>query len=293
MRTHHKFVLQLAAAAVCFACVDAAGAATPLVKVVPPAVAYHLTSRVGFPDPSLKLQLAITLPMRNQAQLDALLAQIYDPKSPQYRQYLSVAEFTDRFGPTEADYAAAVSFFSNAGFQVTGVTANRYVIDVAGRVSDIERVFHVKMGLYKHPTENRNFIAPDREPSPDLPVDLLHVTGLDDYTLPAPRLVQSAASSSRTGTGSGPKGYFIGSDIRKAYVASSPLTGAGQSLGLMELEGYNVSDVDLYFSNYGPPLTVPINGISADGSPVTCTTPCRMTASRRWISNMRSPWRLA
>jgi xanthomonalisin len=274
MRAYHKLVLQLAAAAAFFACADTACAAPALIAVVPPAVAYHLTPLVGSPDPSLKLHLAIALPMRNQAQLDSLLTQIYDPKSPQYRHYLSVAEFTERFGPTASDYSTAVKFFAGAGLQVTGVSANRYLIDVVGRVADIERVFHVKMGLYKHPTENRNFIAPDREPSPDLSVTLLHVTGLDDFTLPSPRLIQSAESSTRGGTGSGPNGNFVGSDVRKAYMGNSTLTGAGQSLGLMELEGYNISDVNKYFSKYGPPLTVPVKGISVDGTPVTCTGSC-------------------
>ncbi len=272
MRAYHKIVLQLAAAAACLAYADSASAA--LLTVVPPAVAYHLTPLVGSPDPSLQLHLAIALPMRNQAQLDSLLKQIYDPKSPQYRRYLSVSEFTAQFGPTASDYSTAVKFFSNAGLRVTGVSANRYLIDVVGRVADVERVFHVKMGLYRHPTENRNFIAPDREPSPDLAVPILHITGLDDFTLPAPRLVQSTDAFARAGTGSGPNGNFIGSDIRKAYVGSSSLTGAGQSVGLMELEGYNVSDVDRFFSKFGPPLTVPVNGISVDGSPLTCSGTC-------------------
>ena len=52
------------------------------------------------------LRLNIALPLRNEAELDALLQQLYDPQSPMFRQFLSVQEFTDRFGPTEADYAA-------------------------------------------------------------------------------------------------------------------------------------------------------------------------------------------
>ena len=46
------------------------------------------------------LHLAIGLPFRNQAALGQLLQQIYDPASPQYRRYLTPAEFTARFGPT-------------------------------------------------------------------------------------------------------------------------------------------------------------------------------------------------
>ena len=263
----------LAAIVVCAGAADAASYST-LPKDVPPAVAYNLVPRVGTPDSTRRLHLAITLPMRNQAQLDSLMQRIYDPASPLYRRYLSVAEFTARFGPTEADYATAVHYFASAGLQVTGVSANRYLIDVVGSVADIERVFHVTMGLYKHPTEDRNFIAPDREPTFDLAVPVLHVTGLDDFTLPSPRFIHSAEQSDTTDSGSGPHHNFLGSDIRKAYYGGSALTGAGQSVGLMELQGYNISDIDLYFSSFGPPLTVPVNGISTDGAPITCTGTC-------------------
>jgi len=280
MRACHKILLQVAAAAACFTYAGAACAAPILLKDLPPAVAYHLTPLVGSPDPALKLHFAIALPMRNQTRLDSLLQQIYDPKSRLYRHYLSVAEFTDRFGPSQSDYSAAVSYIASHGLQVTGVSANRYLIDAVGSVSDIERVFHLKMGLYKHPTENRNFISPDREPTLGLSVPILAVIGLDDFTLPSPRLIQSDESSLRTGTGSGPQGNFIGRNIRKAYAGDTTLTGSGQSLGLMELEGYNVSDVELYFSRFGPSLTTQINGISTDGSPVTCTDLCRNDAEQ-------------
>jgi subtilase family serine protease len=241
---------------------------------VPAAVASNLAPLVGRPDPEQTLHLAIALPMRNQAELVALLRQIYNPASPFYRHYLSVAEFTRRFGPLEFDYAAAVNFFANSRLQVTGVSANRYIIDVVGTVAETERVFHVKMGLYKHPTEARNFIAPDREPTLDLNVPVLHVTGLDDFTLPAPRLIHANTEPAGRLTGSGPKGYFIGSDIRAAYYGGSALTGAGQSLGLMELKGYNIADVNAYFTKFGPPLTVAVNGISTDGTSLLCDKKC-------------------
>lgn len=51
-----------------------------------------------------KMDVAIVLPLRNEAQLDALLKRLYDPSSADYRKFLSVEEFTEQFGPTEADY---------------------------------------------------------------------------------------------------------------------------------------------------------------------------------------------
>ena len=34
-----------------------------------------------------------------------------------------------------------------------------------GRVTDVERAFQVTLRTYRHPTEARNFFAPDTEPS--------------------------------------------------------------------------------------------------------------------------------
>ena len=44
------------------------------------------------------------------------------------------------------------------------------------------------MHVYQHPTEARTFYAPDAEPSLDLAVPVLGISGLDNYALPRPRL---------------------------------------------------------------------------------------------------------
>lgn len=236
---------------------------------VPAAVAQHRAALVGPVSPATTIKFNVSLPMRNRDGLTALLRQIYDPANPQYRHYLSVAEFTRRFGPTEADYRKAVAFFAKSGLTVRSTSPNRYLVSLTGRAADIERVFHVKMNLYRHPTEPRTFFAPDREPTVDLKVPLLHVTGLDNYVLPHPKfLVQSAKSNPRGG--SGPGGNFIGSDFRAAYYGNGKLNGKGQSVGLMELEGYIPSDITLYFSTVKQKSNVPVNGISVDGTHVDC-----------------------
>ena len=71
-------------------------------QVVPvhlPAVAAHLQP-LGAMDRSQRLNLAISLPLRNQAALDDLLQQLYDPASPNYHHFLTPEEFTGRFGPS-------------------------------------------------------------------------------------------------------------------------------------------------------------------------------------------------
>jgi subtilase family serine protease len=66
---------------------------------VPEAVANGTAPLVGHLPASQRLSLAISLPLQNELQLDALLRRIYDPQSPDYHRYLSVEEFTDRSDP--------------------------------------------------------------------------------------------------------------------------------------------------------------------------------------------------
>ena len=84
---------------------------------VPMAVATGLAPRVGVLPGNQKLQLSLNLPVRNQDQLDDFLAQLQDPSSPNFHKYLSVAEYTDRFGPTQADYDEVVSWAQANGLR--------------------------------------------------------------------------------------------------------------------------------------------------------------------------------
>src|SRR6202041_2615585 len=139
-------------------------------KHVRPAVTNGQAARVGPMSKSQHMRLAIILPLRNQGQLTNLLKRLYDPSSTDYRHFLTVAQFTQEFGPTKQDYQAVVKFARSKGFSVTHTPANRLLVHMDGTVSQINKAFHVAMTTYHHPTENRTFYSPDREPSLDLSV---------------------------------------------------------------------------------------------------------------------------
>jgi subtilase family serine protease len=242
---------------------------------VPTAVSSGVAPLVGHLPSMQRLSLTISLPIRNAAELDDLLRQIYDPQSPSFHHYLSVAEFTARFGPTEVDYAAALSFVRANGLTVVDTAENRMVLDVEGSAANIESAFHVALGVYQHPTQSRTFYAPDREPTVDLDVSLLHITGLDNFTLPHAKNIRGSQQTSNISkaTGSGPGGDFIGSDMRAAYYGSGPLNGKGQSVGLFELAGYELNDVINFFKKVKEPLKVPVRGVSVNGARLTCPPP--------------------
>ncbi|MGA8442256.1 MAG: S53 family peptidase [Candidatus Sulfotelmatobacter sp.] len=239
---------------------------------VPAAVASGVAPLVGHVPSAQRLSLAISLPLRNEAELDDLLQQIYDPQSSNYHQYLSVEGFVARFGPALADYLALIRFARANGLTLVDVPENRMVVDVEGPAASMESAFHVTLGVYQHPTEGRTFYAPDREPTVDLEVPLLHISGLDNYTLPQAKNIRSSEALNGTNktTGSGPGGAFIGSDMRAAYYGSGPLNGSGQTVGLFEYAGYEMSDVNLFFSKVKQPLKVPVRGVSLNGVSLSC-----------------------
>ncbi len=227
------------------------------------------------------MTLDVVLPLSDQAGLDSFLKELYDPASPSYRHFLTVPEFTERFGPSQEAYDAVVDFARANGFTVVGGTRDGMDVQIKGPVSAVDAAFHISMHAYQHPTESRTFYAPDLEPTTTLPFPLWHISGLDNYSIPHPMLVKKSDYAKAHGieaesvvshatTGSGPSASFLGSDMRAAYYGETALTGAGQNLGLFEYLGTDLTDLTTYFTNVGQTNNVPITLLSTDGTSTSC-----------------------
>ena len=222
---------------------------------------------IGRPAPTTRLTLALGLPWRDPAGLNDLLAQLYDPASPRFHQFLTPEALTAQFGPTAADYEAVQAFARAHGLAVTLTYPNRLVVDVEGAVADIERALGTTLRVYPHPTEARTFYAPDREPSVDAALPLLDISGLSDYGRPVPHFTrQPLAAAARTlqpNSGSGSAGTYSSTDLRTAYAPGVALTGAGQTVALAVFDGYLASDIAAYEAQVGLP-SVPLSNVTLD-----------------------------
>jgi subtilase family serine protease len=227
------------------------------------------------------MQLDVVLPVRDQAGLDNFLADLYSSTVPNYRHFLTPAEFTARFGPTQEHYDAVVKYVRAHGLTIVGGSRDGMEVQVKGPVSAIEAAFHVNLLTYQHPTENRIFYGPDREPTTDLSFPLWHISGLDNYSIPHPMYVKKSDYAKAHGirpedvvshatTGSGPSASFLGSDMRAAYYGGTALTGAGQNLGLFEYLGTDLADLTTYYKNVKQTNSVPITLLSTDGTSTSC-----------------------
>ncbi|MGB7986865.1 MAG: protease pro-enzyme activation domain-containing protein [Terracidiphilus sp.] len=253
-----------------------------------PEVAQWRISPLGELPLDERLQLSLMLPLRNQDELQSFLQRLQDPSSPDFRKYLTVEQFTAEYGPTEADYQAVIEFAQANGFQVTNTPKNRMLVSINGSVAQINKTFHVTMTSYRHPTEDRSFYAPDATPTINLGVTISQIVGLDNFARPHSQASKAAPGAVHGNTsdftGSGPNQAMLARDMRAAYYGNGPLTGAGQAVGLVEYENYDINDVVLSFDgeatatangdNYsltytpasgGGPYSVAINNVMIDG----------------------------
>jgi len=220
---------------------------------VPSAVARFNLQPTGQLPPTKSLQLAIGLPLRNQAALTDLIQQLYDPASPNYHQYLTPEQFTEQFGPTEQDYEEVKNFARANGLTVSGTYDNRLLLDVTGSAAAVEKAFHITLRTYRHPTEARDFFAPDTEPTVDAALPVVDIQGLSDFSKPHPKLHKINAVNATPKSGSAPdgSGAYFGNDFRNAYAPNVTLTGAGQMVGLLEFDGFYSNDIAAYAAAAG------------------------------------------
>lgn len=228
---------------------------------VPPPV--RTEQPIGRFDVTNQMHLAIGLPLRNQAELGELLHELYDPGSTNFHKFLTPQEFTERFGPTEQDYRAVREFAETNGLEVTGTIGSRLVLDVEGLAGNVEQAFQITMRTYRHPTEPRDFVAPDREPSVPATLPVADIGGLGDFSRPH-SLFHREKAPVRPLAGSGASGNYGGSDFRNAYVPGVTLNGAGQKIGLLEFDGYNARDINNYESLFSTTLQTGLTNVLID-----------------------------
>jgi subtilase family serine protease len=228
------------------------------------------------------LRFDIVLPLRDRTGLQNFLQEVQDPTSPSYHQFLTPQEFTARFGPSQENWDALVAFAKASGFEIINGTLEERDLRLTGTVANIQKAFHVTLGVYQDLTENRTFFAVDREPTVDLPFQLWHITGLDNDSRPHPLYVKKSEYAKAHGldpdkvvsnatTGSGPSASFLGSDMRAAYYGGTALTGSGQTIGLFEFLGTDLADLNTYYSNVGQTKPYTPTLISTGGYSTSCT----------------------
>ncbi len=213
-----------------------------------------------------RLHIAIGLQFRNFPALTNLLNQVYSGTSTNFHRFLTPAQFAERFGPSQSEYNSVIQFATTNRLRVERTFGNRAHVEISGTVADLERAFHVTLGTYRHPTEDREFYAPNVEPAVDPSLPMVYIQGLDNFFIPKPSsIIEYHRRGPQPDTGSGTNNLYLGNDFRNAYAPGVSLNGSGQVVGLVEFDGYTPSDITKYQNLAGVSPNVPVSPFLVDG----------------------------
>ncbi|MGX1994515.1 S53 family peptidase [Xanthomonas axonopodis pv. cassiae] len=194
----------------------------------------------------------VHLPPRDQVALNALLADIQDPLSPQYHKWLSAAEFQRRFGPAPAQLAQV-----RAALQAAHMTVVQQgpTLHVSANADSVERLFAAPLVADLNAGQQVRLAAaaPLQLPAA-LRANGVTVTGLS-RGLPAARMdSRMLAGTPGNRTGDGTTSYWY-NDLKQAYgypsyqtMIGAPgkqqrLDGSGSTIAV--LIGSDVLDTDI------------------------------------------------
>jgi subtilase family serine protease len=132
------------------------------------------------------ITVQVHLKLRNEAQADAEIAAISDPRSPQYGHVLSDAQFEAEHAPTPSDVAALRQHLESHGLKVTYVPGNRAFVTAVGTASMAEAAFQTKLSNYGVAGETRRAASVPATVPSHLTDKVLTVAGLTTTPAYAP-----------------------------------------------------------------------------------------------------------
>ncbi|WP_290054455.1 S53 family peptidase [Amycolatopsis solani] len=246
--------------------VPAAAASEPLVTLADNAAPLVDSVRTGDLAADRPITAALSLKLHDQQVLEKFLADVQNPASPQYHRFLTPAQFTARFGPTQADVDRAVSFLGKAGATGIEVSGNRQAVTFTGSAAQLESAFRTRIGTYHDRVSGRDFFANDAAPAVPAGVSdvVAGVVGLDDHAV--------RTHSSKAAVQPNVVKAVTPPVLKTAYGTSGlSATGSGVKVGFVEFDGYQKSNISKYDSTYGlsagSVTTVPVSGANYDSSP--------------------------
>jgi hypothetical protein len=163
-----------------------------------------------------------------EADLQSLMQAQQTPGSASYHQWLTQAQFGQRFGMSAADLASVSSWLQQQGFTVTAVSQSSNSISFSGNVAAAERAFQTQ--IHQYVVNGETHFANSTQIS--LPSALAgvvsNVRGLDDFRL-KPK-IQPAKSRAVAHFTSGQSGsHFLAPGDMATIYDISPLYSAGNT----------------------------------------------------------------
>ncbi len=220
------------------------------------------------------IMLLLARTPEQQAALDATVDNLHNRNSSQYHQWLTPQQIGAKFQPTDDDVLAVKNWLISQGFNVLDVSPAKTFISFTGTVGQLRSAFntdihHVTVNGEKHMAA----VSEPQIPAALAPV-IAGLNKLDDFTA-KPHVIQGGlfrkdratgksfpvtgtTTSPRANFDSGTGDYEVGpQDFYTIYnenpLLSSGITGAGQTIAVIEEVQVAPADVNTFRALFGLP----------------------------------------
>ncbi len=206
---------------------------------------------VGTPDPNEVVQISVVVRRRNPL------------PAPGAGPAVSRAQFADLYGADPADMQKVADYGAAEGLTFVSSDAARRTVALSGTLSRLNRAFSATVKLYQ---QNENTFR-GRSGTLQIPAELAGVVegifGFDQRPQARTRFRLSSAAVAPLAAAAT---SYSPPQVAQLYQFPSGATGAGQTIGIIELGGgYQQSDLDTFFSNLN--LATPaVTAVSVDGA---------------------------
>lgn len=208
-------------------------------------------------DPSLKLSYMTLLTAPSAAQqrdLNLLLAEQQNSRSPLFHQWLTPEQYADRFGLSTNDIQKLTTWLESEGFSVINVARGRNFIVFSGTAAQAESVFQTQI----HTFDVRGEKSFSNTAPPSIPAALVGIVtgfrGLSNFRL-KPSIKQRNPQYTYSGSG-GAERFIAPGDIATIYdttkLASAGVTGTGQTIAVIGQTNVYLADLVDFRSTSSP-----------------------------------------
>ena len=218
---------------------------------------------LGAAAPGTSLDLVVTLSRPDPSGEKALIAAEHDPASPQYRKFLTPAQFAARFGVATTQRDAVGSFLTGGGLTIDTVSAAGDVYSVHGPAAQVGALLHTSIRRYSIGGEA--FVANTSAPVFPAGLGITNITGLNTlqhYSVPAKlRHAQGLCLPLLPCIGG-----TTHQDLWSVYQQPAAHTGAGQQLAIFG-EGQSddvISDLRAFETTFSLPQ-IPVRVVHPAG----------------------------
>jgi hypothetical protein len=219
---------------------------------------------VGPVDDSLpfgRVTLIIPPSPAQQAALDQLLAQQQDPASPNFRKWLTPAQYADRFGLSQNDIGKITNWLQSQGLQILSVGGGRNSVVFSGTAGQIQAAF--KTEIHRYNVNGRIHVANSAPLSVPAAFGgiVTGVRGLTDfrpkpmYARPAHGGKSSPHPSYTTNVGGTTEYFLAPGDVATLYdlnpLYNTSINGAGQKIAIIGQTDVYLADLNAFRSGFG------------------------------------------